>query len=206
MPSFNSSLKLLIILALLILVILIGFIKIKFNIIIINICIIIIIILIVIVIIIDILGIVIVNKKNKDIQLQNKLNNISILIYNHIEICNYGINEDIENQLSLISNNLMNIKEDIKRIYNIYYKYYFYSNIIDDIINKLLLKKKNSLIKYIINEIKIHKTISTKKDLQIFIKLKINGLKTDLKIYKKHIKNFFKSLYIKEDLKSILIY
>ena len=168
--------------------------------------IIIIIILIFIVILIDILGIVILNKIKNNIDLQDKLNNITIIIYNIIEKNKYGIyeEEDIENQLQMVE--LNKIKEDIKFIYNKYYKYYFYINLIDDIKIKLIKIKRKSLMKYIINEINIHKSISSKIELQNFIKLKMIGLNTDLNIYKNYLKDFFISLNTNNDInKSLLL-
>lgn len=202
MKLFNSILKTFIILLLSILIIIIGFLKIKlYNI---YIYIIIIIILIFIVILIDILGIVILNKIKNNIQLQDKLNNITIIIYNIIEKYKYGIyeEEDIENQTP----ELNKIKEDINFIYNKYYKYYFYINLIDDIKIKLIKIKRKSLMKYIINEINIHKSISSKIELQNFIKLKMIGLNTDLNIYKNYLKDFFISLNTNNDInKSLLL-
>ena len=168
--------------------------------------IIIIIILIFIVILIDILGIVILNKIKNNIQLQDKLNNITIIIYNIIEKYKYGIyeEEDIENQSQMVE--LNKIKEDINFIYNKYYKYYFYINLIDDIKIKLIKIKRKSLMKYIINEINIHKSISSKIELQNFIKLKMIGLNTDLNIYKNYLKDFFISLNTNNDInKSLLL-
>lgn len=202
MKLFNSILKTFIILLLSILIIIIGFFKIKLNTT--YICISIIIILIFIVILIDILGIVILNKIKNNIQLQDKLNNITIIIYNIIEKYKYGIYEegDIENQTP----ELNKIKEDINYLYNKYYKYYFYINLIDDIKIKLIKIKRKSLMKYIINEINIHKSISSKSDLQNFIKLKMIGLNTDLNIYKNYLKDFFISLNTKNDInKSLLL-
>ena len=202
MKLFNSILKTFIILLLSILIIIIGFFKIKlYNI---YIYIIIIIILIFIVILIDILGIVILNKIKNNIQLQDKLNNITLNIYNIIEKYKYGIYEegDIENQTP----ELNKIKEDINFIYNKYYKYYFYINLIDDIKIKLIKIKRKSLMKYIINEINIHKSISSKIELQNFIKLKMIGLNTDLNIYKNYLKDFFISLNTNNDInKSLLL-
>lgn len=206
MKLLNSILKTFIILLLLILIIIIGFLKIKLYNIYIYICISIIIILIIIVILIDILGIVILNKIKNNIDLQDKLNNITIIIYNIIEKYKYGIYEegDIENQTQMVE--LNKIKEDINYLYNKYYKYYFYINLIDDIKIKLIKIKRKSLMKYIINEINIHKSISSKSDLQNFIKLKMIGLNTDLNIYKKYLKDFFISLNTKNDInKSLLL-
>ena len=204
MKLFNSILKTFIILLLSILIIIIGILKIKLNTT--YMYIIIIIILIFIVILIDILGIVILNKIKNNIDLQDKLNNITIIIYNIIEKNKYGIyeEEDIENQLQMVE--LNKIKEDIKFIYNKYYKYYFYINLIDDIKIKLIKIKRKSLMKYIINEINIHKSISSKIELQNFIKLKMIGLNTDLNIYKNYLKDFFISLNTNNDInKSLLL-
>ena len=61
-------------------------------------------------------------------------------------------------------------------------------------------------MKYIINEINIHKSISSKIELQNFIKLKMIGLNTDLNIYKNYLKDFFISLNTNNDInKSLLL-
>lgn len=199
--TINSILKILVISILSILIIILGFLKIKFNNIVINSIITILIITIFIIILIDIIGIIIINKKKNNKELQNKLKNISIIIYNIIEKYNYHICEDIENPIEINC-----IKEDIDKLYNTYYKYYFYSNIINDIKIKLIIMKKKSLMKEIINEINIHKSISSEKDLQTFIKMKLNGLNTDLNIYKKYIKDFFISLNENKELYESLLY
>jgi hypothetical protein len=204
--TINSVLKIFILTLLSILLFILAFLKIKINTLIINISIAIIIILVIIVIIIDIMNIIIINKKNNDCVLQSKLINIASIIYKIIDNNNYDITEDmdIENQNNIIE--LNKIKKDIDVIYNTYYKYYFYSNIINDIKIKLIIMKRKILKKAIIAEINIHKSITTKEELQIFIKMKLNGLNTDLNIYKNHLKDFFNSLNDIDDINTKLLY
>jgi len=204
--TINSVLKIFILTLLSILLFILAFLKIKINTLIINISIAIIIILVIIVIIIDIMNIIIINKKNNDCVLQSKLINIASIIYKIIDNNNYDITEDmdIENQNNIIE--LNKIKKDIDVIYNTYYKYYFYSNIINDIKIKLIIMKRKILKKAIIAEINIHKSITTKEELQIFIKMKLNGLNTDLNIYKNHLKEFFNSLNDIDDINTKLLY
>ena len=91
-------------------------------------------------------------------------------------------------------NRIYEIKSKITDLHKTYYKYNSYTHVITNIEKELIIFKEKDLTKRMILDINNQKLLLTQKELEELILLKMNGLKTDMQIYKSYLKNFFKSL------------
>ena len=102
-------------------------------------------------------------------------------------------------------NRIYEIKNKINDLHKTYYKYYSYSYVITNIEKELILFKEEDLTKLMVIDINKQKLLLSQPELQELIIMKLNGLKTDMIIYKNYLRNFFKSLNdFNEDLNEII--
>jgi hypothetical protein len=128
---------------------------------------------------------------NKRIVSQIYLYKLSKYIYTTIH---YEMNEVYEIYELNEMNRIYEIKNKINDLHKTYYKYYSYSYVITNIEKELIILKNKDLTKRMISDINNQNILLKQNELHELIKLKMNGLKTDMQNYKIYLKIFFKSL------------
>lgn len=119
------------------------------------------------------------------------LHKLSFYIYTTIH---YEMNEVYEIYELNEMNRIYEIKNKINDLHKTYYKYYSYNYVITNIEKELIIFKEKDLTKRMVIDINNQKLLLSQIELNELIILKLNGLKTDMIIYKKYLKEFFKSL------------
>ena len=128
---------------------------------------------------------------NKRIVSRKYLHKLSKYIYSTIH---YEMNEVYEIYELHEMNRIYEIKNKINDLHKTYYKYYSYSYVITNIEKELIILKEKDLTKRMISDINNQKLLLSQPEVQELILLKMNGLKTDMQIYKIYLKDFFNSL------------
>ena len=128
---------------------------------------------------------------NKRIVSRKYLHKLSKYIYSTIH---YEMNEVYEIYELNEMNRIYEIRNKINDLHKTYYKYYSYSYVITNIEKELIILKKKDLTKRMISDINNQKLLLSQPEVQELIILKMNGLKTDMQIYKIYLKDFFNSL------------
>ena len=128
---------------------------------------------------------------NKRIVSRKYLHKLSKYIYSTIH---YEMNEVYEIYELNEMNRIYEIRNKINDLHKTYYKYYSYSYVITNIEKELIILKKKDLTKRMISDINNQKLLLSQPEVQELILLKMNGLKTDMQIYKIYLKDFFNSL------------
>ena len=128
---------------------------------------------------------------NKRIVSRKYLHKLSKYIYSTIH---YEMNEVYEIYELNEMNRIYEIRNKINDLHKTYYKYYSYSYVITNIEKELIILKEKDLTKRMISDINNQKLLLSQPEVQELIILKMNGLKTDMQIYKIYLKDFFNSL------------
>ena len=128
---------------------------------------------------------------NKRIVSRKYLHKLSKYIYSTIH---YEMNEVYEIYELNEMNRIYEIRNKINDLHKTYYKYYSYSYVITNIEKELIILKEKDLTKRMISDINNQKLLLSQPEVQELILLKMNGLKTDMQIYKIYLKDFFNSL------------
>jgi hypothetical protein len=128
------------------------------------------------------------------------VNKLSRYIYTTIH---YDMNELYEIYELREMNRIYEINSKITDLHKTYYKYQNYITVIGYIKSQLILLKERELLLQMKKDIRRQKLLISSIEYNELKLMKLYGLKTDMIIYKKYLRDFFNSL---NELNEIIIY